>query len=125
MQSRRIRNSSGALAGQLHAAFGVRRFQDFHFGYVFEFRELRNQSVSRAFRLHRHLHIQKRPVRRGVGVKVQQIKAPSPRHAQHPHQRAFRMFHPHLQLQDIHSATSSIISEFDFPGPTIGHTFAS
>jgi hypothetical protein len=33
--------------------------------------------------------------------------------------------HAYLQGESRHRATSSSISEFDLPGPTIGHTFAS
>ncbi len=93
--------------------------------YILQFFDLANQRQPGPFRADGHFDVEMSPVVRRVHLELQQVKTAAARDAQDAFQSAVRLSHSYMKRERVHDATSSIISEFDLPGPTMGQTFAS
>lgn len=104
---------------------GFGRIHDRNVRDVFEFFDLANEREARTFGAYGHFDVEMHAVFGSVDFQLEQVKAAAAGDTQDALEAAVGLPHPNVKRQRVHDATSSIISEFDLPGPTMGQTFAS
>jgi hypothetical protein len=92
---------------------------------VHELFDLADEKRARAVGLDGHSDVEEACVGRGSGFQAEKIEPTAARDAQDADERAFGLLELQMERKSVQCETSSIISELDMPGPTIGQTLAS